>query len=125
MRTIKTVIDAEAPPIRRQKITCNMESLTYLVCEKMYLPVERVFEKTRKREVVYARFVIAFFAGQTTDLPKKHIINYLSLRCHSGFDYAIGQVTAFCYTDSKFKALINKIADDIDPRLKEDFDWNK
>lgn len=92
----------------------SIDSIQKIVSEYFQLPVEKLKEKTRKREVVQARQISMYFAKQYTKSSLKTIGLHFGGRDHSTVIHALNTVNDLMTTDKKF----HQYVEDIQKRIK-------
>jgi chromosomal replication initiator protein len=106
-------IDLAASIVKTFVKNANREiSIDYIqkvVSEYFEIPVEKLKEKTRKREVVQARQISMFFAKRYTNLSLKAIGQHFGGRDHSTVIHAITTVQDLMSYDRQIKNQVEEI----------------
>lgn len=87
----------------------SIDSIQKIVSEYFRLPVEKLKEKTRKREIVQARQISMFFAKQFTKSSLKTIGLHFGGRDHSTVIHALNTVDDLMATDKEFRRYVDDI----------------
>jgi chromosomal replication initiator protein len=87
----------------------SIDSIQKIVCDYFQLPVERLKEKTRKREIVQARQISMYFAKEYTKSSLKTIGLHFGGRDHSTVIHALHTVNDLIDTDREFKRYVEDI----------------
>ncbi|MDX2063066.1 MAG: chromosomal replication initiator protein DnaA [Bacteroidia bacterium] len=87
----------------------SIDSIQKIVSEYFRLPVEKLKEKTRKREIVQARQISMFFAKQYTKSSLKTIGLHFGGRDHSTVIHALHTVDDLMTTDKEFRRYVEEI----------------
>lgn len=92
----------------------SIDSIQKIVSEYFQLPVEKLKEKTRKREIVQARQISMYFAKKYTKSSLKLIGLHFGGRDHSTVIHALNTVNDLMSTDKQF----NQYVDEIQKRIQ-------
>jgi chromosomal replication initiator protein len=95
--------------VRNSARELSIESIQKIVCDYFKLPVERLREKTRKREIVQARQISMHFAKQYTKHSLKSIGLHFGGRDHSTVIHALHTVDDLIETDREFRRWVDDI----------------
>jgi chromosomal replication initiator protein len=87
----------------------SIDSIQKIVSDYFRLPVEKLKEKTRKREIVQARQISMFFAKQYTKSSLKTIGLHFGGRDHSTVIHALHTVDDLISTDKEFRRYVDDI----------------
>ena len=87
----------------------SIDSIQKIVSDYFRLPVEKLKEKTRKREIVQARQISMFFAKQYTKSSLKTIGLHFGGRDHSTVIHALHTVDDLITTDKEFRRYVDDI----------------
>ena len=87
----------------------SIESIQKIVSDYFQLPVEKLKEKTRKREVVQARQISMYFAKQYTKVSLKTIGLHFGGRDHSTVIHALNTVRDLMTWDRDFRRYVDEI----------------
>lgn len=60
------------------KTTVTKEQMTKIVCDYFEIPLERIFKKSRKKELVLGRHVICFLLFKYSKLSKTDIAKFVN-----------------------------------------------
>lgn len=81
----------------------TFDQIAKAVCCILNVPYSRVVRKCRKQELVFARYLIFFYARQHTNLSHQKIANKLGYRDHTAGVNAVKKVRGFVRSkDDKF-----------------------
>jgi chromosomal replication initiator protein len=87
----------------------SIDSLLKIVSDYFQLPVEKLKDKTRKREVVQARQICMYFAKNFTKASLKTIGMHFGGRDHSTVIHALHTVKDLMYADREFRKDVEEI----------------
>lgn len=87
-------------------LDAKIETINQCVCTVFGLPFERLFEKTRKREVVQARQVCIYFVKDNTKISLKEIGRKFGGIDHATVIHAIKQVGNLMFSDKNYREKI-------------------
>jgi len=87
----------------------SIESIQKIVCEYFNIAIEKLSEKTRKREVVQARQIAMYYAKEYTKSSLKTIGLHFGGRDHSTVIHALHTVSDLMSTDRQFKHDVEEI----------------
>lgn len=116
-------IDLAKEVIRNFVVTLNkeitVESIQQLVAEHFKVPVERLHQETRKRNIVIARQLSMFLAKKLTNKSLKSIGEMFGGRDHSTVIYSCKAVQDMMDTDLIFKDTVSELEKKIKMSLNE------
>ena len=95
--------------VRNSARELSIESIQKIVCDYFSIPVEKLKEKTRKREIVQARQISMHFAKKFTKHSLKSIGLHFGGRDHSTVIHALSTVEDLMATDRTFKNDVENI----------------
>jgi chromosomal replication initiator protein len=95
--------------VRNASREISIDNIQKIVSEYFHLPVEKLKEKTRKREIVQARQISMYFAKNFTKSSLKTIGLHFGGRDHSTVIHALNTVSDLMSTDKKFLQYVEDI----------------
>lgn len=98
----------------RKIININIESITKTVCEYLNIAENKIRDKTRKKEVVYARQLSMFLSKEMTNSSLKTIGLHFGGRDHSTVVHACAAVENKKNQNSSFRTLIIELKNKIE-----------
>ena len=98
----------------RKIININIESITKTVCEYLNITENKIRDKTRKKEVVYARQLSMFLSKEMTNSSLKTIGLHFGGRDHSTVVHACAAVENKKNQNSSFRTLIIELKNKIE-----------
>ncbi len=98
----------------RKTIIINIESITKTVCEYLNIAENKIRDKTRKKEVVYARQLSMFLSKEMTNSSLKTIGLHFGGRDHSTVVHACAAIENKKTQNSSFRTLINELKNKIE-----------
>jgi chromosomal replication initiator protein len=87
----------------------SIDNIQKIVCDYFSLGVEKLKEKTRKREIVQARQISMYFAKKYTKSSLKTIGQHFGNRDHSTVIHALNTVSDLMSSDRVFKRYVEDI----------------
>ncbi len=100
----------------RKIININIESITKTVCEYLNIAENKIRDKTRKKEVVYARQLSMFLSKEMTNSSLKTIGLHFGGRDHSTVVHACNAIENKKTENSSFRTLISELKNKIELR---------
>lgn len=98
----------------RKIININIESITKTVCEYLNIAENKIRDKTRKKEVVYARQLSMFLSKEMTNSSLKTIGLHFGGRDHSTVVHACAAIENKKNQNSSFRTLIIELKNKIE-----------
>ena len=98
----------------RKIININIESITKTVCEYLNIAENKIRDKTRKKEVVYARQLSMFLSKEMTNSSLKTIGLHFGGRDHSTVVHACAVIENKKTQNSSFRTLIIELKNKIE-----------
>ncbi len=86
----------------------DVQQIVFMVCQELGISPERVFSKTRKREISVARQISIHIIRENTFYSLKSIGRFFE-RDHTTIIHAIDTVADMSFTDKKYKAKLDSI----------------
>ncbi|MGA8264228.1 MAG: chromosomal replication initiator protein DnaA [Ignavibacteriaceae bacterium] len=96
-----------------RKVNITIENITSLVCESLKIDENKIRDKTRKREVVFARQIAMFLSKDLTKSSLKTIGLHFGGRDHSTVIHACSSVEEDLSNDAYVKELIYNLKNKI------------
>ncbi len=87
----------------------SKEDLLSIISEESGVSVKQIIEKSRKREVVNARFIFCFILKNDFGYTLKRIGEQISGRDHTSIRHALIEYRNRINTEEPFKILVNNI----------------
>lgn len=100
-----------------KKITLGIDDITTIVCEFLSLPENKIREKTRKKEVVFARQIAMYLSKEFTSNSLKTIGLFFGGRDHSTVIHACNLIGKNLQSDNYLQDVIEKLRSKIEMRL--------
>lgn len=97
-----------------KKIKLGIEDITKIVCEFLSLPENKIREKTRKKEIVFARQIAMYLSKQFTNNSLKTIGLYFGGKDHSTVIHACNQIETNLESDIYLQEIIGKLRSKIE-----------
>lgn len=91
---------------RSLTLDLKIETINECVCKIFGLPIERLLEKTRKREVVEARQACMYFVRDNTKISLKEIGRKYGGIDHATVIHAIDKVGDLMFSDKNYREKI-------------------
>ncbi len=107
--TVDLVRDVLGKTVRKQTGDLTVDKIQEVVCEHFHLEPELLQAKTRKREVVQARYMAMYFCKNYTKASLSYIGNQIGKKDHATVLYACKVVADLMETDRKFKLQVEEI----------------
>lgn len=106
--TVELVQDVLGKTVHKPK-ELSVDHIQKTVCEYFHIAPEVLQSKTRKREVVQARYLAMYFCKQSTKASLAFIGNQIGGKDHATVLYACKVVTDLLETDRKFKLQVEEL----------------
>jgi len=100
-----------------KKITLGIDDITKIVCEFLSLPENKIREKTRKKEVVFARQIAIYLSKEFTSNSLKTIGLYFGGKDHSTVIHSCNLIEKNIQSDPHLQDVIEKLRSKIEMRL--------
>lgn len=100
-----------------KKISLGIDDITKIVCEYLSLPENKIREKTRKKEVVFARQIAMYLSKKFTSNSLKTIGLYFGGRDHSTVIHACNLIENNINSDAYLQDVIEKLQSKIEMTL--------
>jgi chromosomal replication initiator protein len=100
-----------------KKITLGIDDITKIVCEFLSLPENKIREKTRKKEIVFARQIAMYLSKEFTSNSLKTIGLYFGGKDHSTVIHSCNLIEKNIQSDPHLQDLIEKLKSKIEMRL--------
>ncbi|MCS7052937.1 MAG: chromosomal replication initiator protein DnaA [Ignavibacterium sp.] len=97
-----------------KKISLGIDDITKIVCEFLSLPENKIREKTRKKEIVFARQIAMYLSKEYTSNSLKTIGLYFGGKDHSTVIHAYNQITKNLESDIHLQEIIEKLRSKIE-----------
>ncbi len=97
-----------------KQVNVSIESITSSVCNYLDVGEDKIRDKTRKKEVVFARQIAMYLSKELTRSSLKTIGLHFGGRDHSTVIHACMSVEKNIKKDNSIKELVNKIKEKID-----------
>jgi chromosomal replication initiator protein len=96
-----------------RKVNITIENITSLVCDSLKIDENKIRDKTRKKEIVFARQVAMFLSKEMTKSSLKTIGLHFGGRDHSTVIHACSSVEESLSKDAYIKELIDNLRNKI------------
>lgn len=107
--TVDLVRDILGKTVRRQVEDLTVDKIQQVVCQHFNIEPELLQAKTRKREVVQARYLAMYFCKTYTKASLSFIGNQIGKKDHATVLYACKVVNDMLETDRKFKSEVEEL----------------
>jgi chromosomal replication initiator protein len=97
-----------------KKISLGIDDITKIVCDFLSLPENKIREKTRKKEVVFARQIAMYLSKEYTSNSLKTIGLYYGGKDHSTVIHACNLIQKNLETDIHLQEIIQKLRSKIE-----------
>ena len=92
-----------------RKVNITIENITSIVCEYLKIDENKIRDKTRKKEIVFARQIAMFLSKEFTKSSLKTIGLHFGGRDHSTVIHACTSIGEDCKKDVAMKDLVENI----------------
>lgn len=92
-----------------KKITLGIDDITKIVCEFLSLPENKIREKTRKKEIVFARQIAMYLSKEYTSNSLKTIGLYFGGKDHSTVIHACNLIQKNLESDIHLQEVVEKL----------------
>jgi chromosomal replication initiator protein len=96
-----------------RKVNITIENITSLVCDSLKIDENKIRDKTRKKEIVFARQVAMFLSKELTKSSLKTIGLHFGGRDHSTVIHACSSIEESLSKDAYIKELIDNLRNKI------------
>jgi chromosomal replication initiator protein len=100
-----------------KKISLGIDDITRIVCEFLSLPENKIREKTRKKEIVFARQIAMYLSKEFTSNSLKTIGLYFGGRDHSTVIHSCNLIEKNIGSDPYLQDVIEKLRSKIEMTL--------
>ena len=107
--TVGLVRDVLGKTVRRQAEDLTVDRIQQVVCEHFNIEPELLQTKTRKREVVQARYLAMYFCKSYTKASLSFIGTQIGKKDHATVLYACKVVNDMMETDRKFRIEVEEL----------------
>lgn len=107
--TVGLVRDVLGKTVRRQAENLTVDRIQQVVCEHFNIEPELLQTKTRKREVVQARYLAMYFCKSYTKASLSFIGSQIGKKDHATVLYACKVVNDMMETDRKFRIEVEEL----------------
>jgi len=107
--TVGLVRDVLGKTVRRQAEDLTVDRIQQVVCEHFNIEPELLQTKTRKREVVQARYLAMYFCKSYTKASLSFIGSQIGKKDHATVLYACKVVNDMMETDRKFRIEVEEL----------------
>ncbi len=97
-----------------RKVTVSIENITKVVCSALSVDENKLRDKTRKKEVVFARQMAMFFSKELTKSSLKTIGLHFGGRDHSTVIHACNSIENLRHEDAGIKQLVENLRTQIE-----------
>lgn len=97
-----------------RKVNITIENITSLVCDFLKIDENKIRDKTRKKEIVFARQIAMFLSKELTKSSLKTIGLHFGGRDHSTVIHACSSIEKNLPSDPALKEIIDKIRNQIE-----------
>lgn len=107
--TLGLVKEILGKTVRKETAELTVDKIQEVICNHFHLEPELLQAKTRKREVVQARYLAMYFCKNYTKASLAFIGNQIGKKDHATVLYACKVVSDLIETDRKFKMQVEEI----------------
>lgn len=93
--------------------TNDLERISKLVCEKLKVDHQKLFTKSRKRNICFARQTSIYLIRNSTNISLKVVGAYFANRHHSTLIHSVRQIKNLIQVDTDVRELINSFECDL------------
>ncbi len=97
-----------------RKVNITIENITSLVCSSLKVDENKIRDKTRKKEIVFARQIAMFLSKELTKSSLKTIGLHFGGRDHSTVIHACSSIEKDLSKDATLKEIIDKLKNQIE-----------
>jgi chromosomal replication initiator protein len=97
-----------------KKISLGIDDITRIVCEFLSLPENKIREKTRKKEIVFARQIAMYLSKEYTSNSLKTIGLYFGGKDHSTVIHSCNLIEKNLQTDTHLQSVIENLRSKIE-----------
>lgn len=107
--TVEVVQDILGKMVKKPVEELTVNKIQEVVCGHFKIPVELLQTKTRKREVVQARYLAMYFSKNLTKYSLSYIGNQIGKKDHATVLYACKAVSDLMQTDRHFRMQVEEL----------------